>query len=93
MLCVRQDLVAGVALDVDNEANTARVLLVLGVVQALGHGQNTGPGGVLFINCKVVVGLLVELFVEGWIVNVWDHGIQEAAGENNKLFFFLRVRC
>lgn len=89
MLCVGQDLVGGVALDVDNEADTARVLLVLGVVQTLGHGQNTGPGGVLFINCKVVVGLLVELFVEGWIFDVWGHGIQEAARENNKLFFYV----
>lgn len=60
MLSVGQDLVGGVALDVDNEADAARVLLVLGVVQTLGHGQNTCPGIVLFINGKVV-GLLMEV--------------------------------
>jgi len=90
MLCVGKDFVGGVSLDVDNETDAARVLLVLGVVKTLSHGQHSGPGGVLFIDCKIVVGLLMELFVEGCIFDVRGHSVQEARlGENNKLFFYV----
>lgn len=86
MLCVGQDLVRGFALDVDNETDAARVLLVLGVVQTLGHGQHACPGSVLFIDGKVVWLLMEVVFSEGWVFDVRGHGVHKT--ERNKNLFF-----